>query len=155
VGYTKSSFGKLSLKSKSTWKYHTCKAPPKNDDNTPVKSMLEISPSRPRIPSITTGNMKDYFKNLESSLSVNLMYDFASLIEDKLKSALAPLKLEISKLPELLKSVEYMSEKFDTIYKEVTDLRNKTKELISENVALKQEVKVLSSRVSQIMRRFS
>ncbi|CAF4750903.1 unnamed protein product [Pieris macdunnoughi] len=83
VGYTKTSFSRLTAKAKSNWKCPACKLPTKNDDNTPVKSISYSPPPHAPLPS-AAGNLDEYFRSMEVSLLSKLKTELVSLIEDKI-----------------------------------------------------------------------
>ncbi|KAI5645698.1 hypothetical protein NE865_02365 [Phthorimaea operculella] len=62
-----------------------------------------------------------------------------------------PVKLDaLNELPELIKSIKFMSENYDKINKEVENLRSEVTDLRSKNTALDKQVSELSHKMAQV-----
>ncbi|RVE40167.1 hypothetical protein evm_015183 [Chilo suppressalis] len=135
----------------------SCKLPPKNDDNTPVKSMFNSPPPHAPLPS-AAGNLDEYFRNMESSLLSKLKTELVSLIEEKI---LKDIQKKVGAIPqvkthldEITQSLSLLSDKYDSIIAEnqqsrekisrlektVVNINNKCVYLEKCNVALEQKI---------------
>lgn len=128
------------------WTCTSCmaKKPRNNANSTPVRAADFVEDTGNNT-SITGGSVYDF-----ESFEAKLLQKLDGIISSSIKSELKPLQKNLSALTELTQSVEFMSTKFDEIYKDFSCLRSETQTLRAENTKLQEQMKDMTVRMSRL-----
>lgn len=139
VNISKENFNKLSSKTKSTWKCPECKLPRRRGDNsnTPVKDDVSVYDEHPQ-----QDSLEKKLNQFESSLLLKMQSIFRTEFE--------ALQRDVRLIPELVKTVEFLSSRYDTVSSELSKLKAESSTLREENVKLTDNIKELSSKMNII-----
>ncbi|CAG9112111.1 unnamed protein product [Plutella xylostella] len=143
----KSNYNKLSARNKASWKCPDCKVPLPKTDDTPVKETNVDTTVSPSYHSST--ELNNSLQEFENRL-MNRLDGMLQKSQLGIKMEIESLRKEMHILPDLKQAVDFMSEKYDIMYEELTSLRSLSSSLQAENSRILNDVKELKLKVQQM-----